>query len=135
MSPAIRDDPPPPRRRITAPPTPRPPSSGRAARLGRDTDAETASAGDVEVIYLRTLVRAQLRLGIVCCLGFAVSITVAAILIATMPGLRETNVAGVPWSWVLQAYGMYPLLALFAALYVHAAGRNEKRYRALGEEG
>lgn len=90
--------------------------------------------GDVGVIYLRTLIRAQLRLAIACCVGFVATMTTAAVLIATMPTLHDTYVFGVPWSWALQAYGMYPLIFLFAVIYVRSAARNEHRYRSL-EEG
>lgn len=125
-----QDDSAPLRRRITAPRSPTP--AAPAAR--RPANADSAS-GDVGAIYVRTLIRAQLRVAIACCLGFVVTMTTAAVLIATTPALHETYVFGVPWSWALQAYGMYPLIAFFAAIFVRAASRNESRYRLLRESG
>lgn len=82
-------------------------------------------------MYLRTLMRAQLRLGVTLAIGFALTLTVASIAVAATPVLHTTTVLGVPWSWALQAYGMYPIVVTFALLYVRAARRNERRYRSL----
>lgn len=118
------------RRRITAPDTGHGP-----VRADRIRPGGAAGTADPAAIYLRTLIRAQLRIGIACCLGLVVSMSVAAVVIATTPALHQSYVAGVPWSWVLQAYGMYPLIAVFALVYVRSAARNEARYRSLAESG
>lgn len=122
---SARDLPPPPRRRITGPPR-----RAQAAVVRRPADAADASR-DVGAIYLRSLIRAQLRLAVVCCVGFVLSLAVAAMIIATIPALHESHVFGVPWSWALQAYGMYPLILTFGVIYARGAGRNEQRYRLL----
>lgn len=112
-----------PRMRITAA-TRRNPDS--AAPVDRDPRIPDASA-----VYLRTLVRAQLKLAIVIGVSFAASLAAASFAIATIPVLQVATIVGVPWSWALQAYGIYPLVAVFAFVYVRAAGRNEQRYRSL----
>jgi hypothetical protein len=122
-----RDVPPPPRRRITGPPR-----RAQVAGTRRPADAAGASR-DIGAIYLRSLIRAQLRLAVVCCVGFVLSLAGAAMIIATVPALHESYVFGVPWSWALQAYGMYPLILAFAVIYARGAGRNEQRYRSLEE--
>jgi len=114
-----------PRRRITGPPR-----RGQAPGIRRPTDAATPSR-DAGAIYLRSLIRAQLRLAVVCFVGFALTMASAAVMIATVPTLHESYVFGVPWSWVLQAYGMYPLILAFAVIYARGAGRNEQRYHSL----
>jgi membrane protein implicated in regulation of membrane protease activity len=78
-----------------------------------------------------TLIRAQLRLGLVVALCFAVTLALAAICLAVVPLFGELTVLDVPVSWVLQAYGMYPLVVVFALIYVRGARRNEQRYRSL----
>ena len=120
-----RDVTPPPRRRITGPPR-RDPAPG----IRRPAEAQ-ATSRDVGAIYLRSLIRAQLRLAVVCCIGFVLTLTSAAVIIATVPTLHESYVFGVPWSWALQAYGMYPLILAFAVIYARGAARNEQRYRLL----
>lgn len=104
------------------------PRAIRAAPLGPTVDASPTEAS---VLYLRTLIRAQLRLGITLAAGFSITLAVASIVIASTPVLHTTAIGGVPWSWALQAFGMYPIVAVFALLYVRAARRNERRYRAL----
>lgn len=86
---------------------------------------------DASDVYLRTLIRVQLRLGITLAVAFLLTLAAFSVAIALIPALHEHAVFGVPWSWALQAYGMYPLVVIFAAIYVRAAGRNERRYRSL----
>ena len=112
-----------PRRRVTAA---RPTTAGRPMGPVVDPGITDASA-----VYLGTLIRAQLRLAITLATGFVVTLAAASIAIATIPVLQSETVFGVPWSWALQAYGMYPLVVLFALVYVRAARRNEQRYRSL----
>lgn len=115
-----------PRRRVTAPRGPK-----LLSASGTRSRVEAIAPGEQQPIYLTTLMRVQLRLAIVCCIAFLVTITSAAIALAAIEPLQTSYVFGVPWSWVLQAYGMYPLVVFFAILYVGAAGRNERRYRQL----
>jgi hypothetical protein len=42
---------------------------------------------------------------------------------------------GVPLSWLLHAYGFYPIILIFAVVYARGAARNERRYRTLVEPG
>lgn len=110
----------------------RPDTSARPdASVGPDADGSSAPSP----IFEESLMRAQLRLAIATALGFAASLAAAALAIAGLPILQRTAIAGVPVSWLLQAYGMYPLIAVFAAIYVGAAARNERRYRALRRPG
>ncbi len=83
---------------------------------------------------MRSLIRSQLRLAVVCALGFVVATTCFAIAVAVAPALDETFVAGVPISWLLLGVGVYPLAITAGGLYVRAANRNESRYRSLTEQ-
>jgi len=51
--------------------------------------------------------------------------------IALIPEIGQVLVWGLPLSWLLQAYAFYPVILVFALLYVRTAARNEWRYRAL----
>lgn len=98
----------------------------------------SVAAGEVGGIYLRTLFRAQLRLAVTMAVlgGLGVlTITGVAVVIAAVPALNAITAFGVPVSWVVQAYGMYPMFILLAGIYVRAASRNEKRYRLLEQSG
>lgn len=91
-------------------------------------------ATDVQGVYVRSLIRSQLRLALICAAGFAVATAAFVFAIAWTPALDVSFIAGVPVSWLLLAVGVYPLALTIAALYVRAATRNEARYRSLAEE-
>ncbi|MBG6055562.1 putative solute:sodium symporter small subunit [Salinibacterium sp. CAN_S4] len=112
-----------PRRRVTAP--------RRASADQPVGPAVDPGIPDASAVYLGTLIRAQLRLATTLAIGFVMALAAASVAIATIPALQSESVFGVPWSWALQAYGMYPLVVVFALVYVRASRRNEQRYRSL----
>lgn len=121
---------PPARVRVTAPRTAGPAASARPSIARGHVDATS----DVDAMYVRSLIRSQLRLALVCAGGFVAATVVFVVGIALLPALDETFVAGVPVSWLLLGLGVYPLAITVAALYVRAAQRNEARYRSLAEQ-
>jgi uncharacterized membrane protein (DUF485 family) len=114
---------------VTAPRTGAPATSARPS-LGR---GHPGPGSDVDAMYVRSLIRSQLRLALVCAGGFVAATVVFVVGIALLPALDDTFVAGVPVSWLLLGLGVYPLAISVAALYVRAAQRNEARYRSLAE--
>jgi uncharacterized membrane protein (DUF485 family) len=120
---------PPPRVRVTAP---RPSDSGPSARPQQQHGRGPTS--DIAGVYVRSLIRSQLRIAVVFAVGFAVATTIFVLAIALVPALDSSFVFGVPASWVLLGFGVYPLALTVAGLYVRAASRNEARYRSLTEE-
>lgn len=119
---------PPARVRVTAPRTGATAASARPSTRGR------APAGsEPESVYVRSLIRSQLRLGITYAAGFALATALFVLAIVLSPVLDATFVLGVPLSWLLLAIGVYPLAITVAVLYARAAARNEARYRALTE--
>jgi uncharacterized membrane protein (DUF485 family) len=123
-------DAPAPRVRVTAP---RPGSAAASDRLltSGHTDATTS---DIAAVYVRSLIRSQLRVAIVFAVGFAAATTLFVLAIALAPELDTTFVLGVPLSWLLLGVGVYPLAITVGALYLRAATRNESRYRSLTQE-
>lgn len=93
-----------------------------------------APTSDIAGVYVRSLIRSQLRLGVVFAVGFVVATALFVIAIALVPELDTTFVAGVPVSWLLLGAGVYPLAITVGGLYVRAASRNEARYRSLTED-
>lgn len=120
---------PPARVRVTAPRAAGPAASARPSITRGHAD----TSSDVDAMYVRSLIRSQLRLALVCAGGFVAATIVFVVGIALLPALDETFVAGVPVSWLLLGLGVYPLAISVAALYVRAAQRNEARYRSLAE--
>src|SRR5215217_178521 len=80
-----------------------------APRTRRATGtSEIDAQSDVGEIYMSSLLRAQLRLA-------------ALVLVAV-------RVLGMPLSWVLLAFAVYPVLLALGWLYVRAAERNERDF-------
>lgn len=91
-------------------------------------------SSDIAGVYVRSLIRSQLRLALVFAGGFAVATVLFVIGIALVPELDRTFLFGVPASWLLLGLGIYPLVITVGGLYVRAATRNEARYRSLTED-
>ncbi|WP_168916611.1 hypothetical protein [Microcella flavibacter] len=89
---------------------------------------------DTATVYVRSLIRSQLRLALVCAAGFVVSLGMLWLVLAAAPGLDAVVVAGVPVSWLLLAFGSYPAIIAFALIFIVASGRNEAGYRSLTEQ-
>lgn len=125
-------------------PDPRPPQRVRvtASTTGRVSRPATRGfalpgrvADEAEAVFSRGLVRAQLRLALGCVSAFVVVAVVLTGVIAALPTLGDPVLWAVPLSWLLHAYGFYPVILVFALIYVRAAVRNERRYRQLAESG
>ncbi|MFC7849088.1 hypothetical protein ACFUTU_11500 [Arthrobacter sp. NPDC057388] len=108
--------------RVTAPR-----SAARPAMEPREPAEESA----VGQVFVRSLIRSQLRLALVVAGGFLLILGAFPLLLAAIPGLAETRVAGIPLDWLLLGAGIYPVTGISAWLYVRSAARNEARYRDL----
>ncbi len=86
---------------------------------------------EADAVYARALMRSQLRLALGTVAGFVVVVIALTLTIALIPEIGQVLVWGLPLSWLLQAYAFYPIIVVFAVLYVRTAARNERRYRAL----
>ena len=103
------------------------PDGGRSAAASHEA-AEESDAGQ---LFVRSLIRSQLRLGLVVGLGFLLILLAFPLMLGLVPGLADSTIAGLPFDWVLLGAGIYPVIGLSAWLYVRTAARNEARYRDL----
>ncbi|AOT03946.1 hypothetical protein [Arthrobacter sp. U41] len=101
--------------------------SARSAADSRDA-AEESDAGQV---FVRSLIRTQLRLGVVVAAGFLLILAAFPLMLGLVPGLAESTIVGLPFDWVLLGIGIYPVVGLSAWLFIRTAARNEARYRDL----
>lgn len=113
------------RRRATSP--------ARARALGEADPVASGHEGEAAGAYLRSLLRAQLLLGVACAFAFALALGAIPVLVVVVPALDDARVGGFPLSWLLLAFGTTPLAVLTGIVYLRQAGRNERRYRALVE--
>ncbi|KQV25819.1 MULTISPECIES: hypothetical protein [unclassified Microcella] len=90
---------------------------------------------DTATVYVRSLIRSQLRLAIICASGFIVSLGMLWLVLAAAPALDAVVIVGAPASWLLLAFGAYPAILAFAVIFVVASTRNEAGYRSLMSSG
>ena len=102
-------------------------TGGHAAAASREAEEES----DAGQLFVRSLIRSQLRLGLVVALGFLLILLAFPLMLGLVPGLADSTIAGLPFDWVLLGAGIYPVIGLSAWLYVRTAARNEARYRDL----
>ena len=120
---------PPHRVRVTAPR-----SQASRSPSGYPVAREVAEQSEVGQVFVRSLIRSQLRLAVVIAVGFLLILLAFPLLLAVFPGLDRAAFLGVPFSWLLLGIGVYPVTLLSAWLYVRTASRNEARYLELVEE-
>jgi len=111
----------PPRRVVvTAPPARR----RRRTTITSEIDAQT-QLGEV---YVRSLVRAQLRLALVVCGVLGMTVGLLPVLFVVVPALGDVHLLGVTLPWVVLGVCCYPVLIALAAWYVRRAERNERAF-------
>jgi hypothetical protein len=93
-----------------------------------------AEESEVGQVFVRSLIRSQLRLSLVVAAGFLLILFAFPVMLGLVPGLAESRIAGIPFGWLLLGIGIYPVIGLSAWLYIRTAARNEARYRDLAEE-
>ena len=105
-----------------------------ASRIYPDSSAdprESAEESAVGQVFVRSLIRSQLRLALVVAGGFLLILGAFPLLLAAIPEMAETRLAGIPLDWLLLGAGTYPVTGISAWLYIRSAARNEARYRDL----
>jgi hypothetical protein len=111
--------------RVTAPRSAARPATSPVEQ--RESPEESA----VGQVFVRSLIRSQLRLALVVAGGFLLIVGAFPVLLAAIPGLAESRIAGIPLDWLLLGAGIYPVTGISAWLYIRGAARNEARYRDL----
>lgn len=119
-----------PQRKVVTSPRTRATRRISAPAVSRDIDEQT-KLGEV---YIRSLMRAQLRLAGVACALFVVLLGGLPLLFATVPATREVLVFGLPLPWLLLGVLIYPVLILGGWFYVRHAERNEWEFARMVDE-
>ncbi|GAB2692787.1 DUF485 domain-containing protein [Thalassiella azotivora] len=97
-------------------------------RAATDDIDELTGIGEV---YMRSLVRSQLRLGLGVLGAFALSWCGLPLLFALAPAVRTVELLGVPLPWLLLAVVAYPSIGFAAWAYTRAAERAERDFADL----
>ncbi|MBC6470386.1 hypothetical protein HKK74_33575 [Actinomadura alba] len=93
----------------------------------REIDEQTG-LGEV---YMRSLIRSQLRLALSVCVAVTGVIGGLPALFLLAPGLGDLRLLGVPLPWLLLAVLIYPLFVVCAWWYVRQAERVEQDFAEL----
>ena len=102
--------------------------SGTARRRRVAGTSEIDAQTPLGEIYMSSLVRAQLRLAALVVVALAVCVGGLPLAFRLAPGLMSRRLIGMPLSWVLLAFAVYPFLFLLGWVYVRAAERNERDF-------
>ena len=82
-------------------------------------------------VYMTSLLRAQLRLGLRTLLLVVGLLGALPLLFRLAPDLADVTVLDMPLSWVLLAFAVYPFLVWCGWVYVRRAERNERAFTAM----
>ncbi len=96
----------------------------RRTTAASEIDAQT----DLGEVYMTSLLRAQGRLAVQVLGVVVVVVGGLPLALRLESGLTTTMVLGMPLSWVVLAFGIYPVLWGLAWYYVRAAERNERDF-------
>jgi len=125
---------------VTGPSDPKPiehrvritsPRTGARPHVRRTTREEIDQSTAVGEVYIRSLMRAQLRLAVRILLVLMATVGALPAAFAFIDGFAEISVAGVPLPWLILGVGVYPGLLLLGWLYVRRAERTERAFARL----
>jgi hypothetical protein len=102
------------------------------SRRRRSNAAEIDALTQLGEVYVRSLMRAQLRLAGYVVLILAASIGLLPVLFHVLP-VSRVHLLGVPLPWLLLGVLVYPWLLVLAWWYVWRAERNEAAFVDLVE--
>ena len=111
--------------RITSPHT-----AGRRPRPLSGTE-EIDAHSPVGEIYMRSLIRSQLRIAIAMLVAIGLGIGGIPLLFWFVPDAADVSVFGIPLAWLLLGGVAYPVLVVVGWLYVRQAERNERQFSEL----
>lgn len=95
----------------------------------QDIDQQTR----VGMVYLGSLMRTQLRLGLATVALVVVPLAALPPLFGLVPGVRDLRVGPLPLWWLLLGFVVYPAILGVGWWYVRQAERNEQQFTELVE--
>ncbi len=105
---------------------------GEVSLLGGQNDVSQPDR-DYWQILIRSLIRAQLGLSLVC-LAFALAVTASfPILWALLPSASHITVLGLPLTLVALGVGVFPVILIIGTFYVHQSARLERQFTKLAQ--
>jgi hypothetical protein len=103
----------------------------RRASIASEIDAQS----EVGEIYMRSLMRSQLKLAVGVVVLLAVFVGSLPLVFELSPAVRRADLLGVPVPWLVLGFGVYPVLVALAWFYVRRAERNEAAFHDMVSGG
>lgn len=103
------------------------------SRPRRSVTSEIDSQTRVGQVYLRSLIRTQLLLGLSTVALVVLPLVAMPLLFGFVPGVRDLRVGPLPLWWLLLGILVYPAILGVGAWYVRQADRNEAQFTDLVE--
>ncbi|WP_439656369.1 hypothetical protein ACSHWB_28540 [Lentzea sp. HUAS TT2] len=94
---------------------------------------EINEQSELGAVYMRTLIRAQRRLGLSVCLVATGALALLPLLFAIEPELGRFRILGLGLPWFLLCVATCPMLLLAGWFYVRQAERSEREFAELVE--
>lgn len=98
--------------------------------VASEIDAQTG----VGEVYMRSLMRSQLRLAIAVTMTLVLTLGLLPLLFTLLPSTRRVALLGIPLPWVLLGFVVYPCLITLGWVYVRRAERNEQAFSDLVDQ-
>lgn len=111
--------------RVTSPLTTAP------AHVRRSVQQEIDESTGIGEVYVRSLVRSQLRAALTVITTLMLTVGSLPIVFWLLDDLNRLELFGVPLPWIVLAVAVYPGLFLLGWLYVRQAERSEREFIAL----
>ena len=99
----------------------------------RSVKQEIDEATSVGEVYMRSLVRSQLRLALAVLIALMLTVGMLPIVFLVFDPIAASHLFGVPLPWLLLGVGVYPYLFVLGWLYVRQAERAEQAFTDLVE--
>lgn len=109
------------------------PLTTASPHLRRSVQQEIDESTAVGEVYMRSLIRSQLRLALVVLFTLMLSLGILPIVFITFDSVTTYRVAGVPLPWWILGLLVYPFLIVLGWLYTRQADRAERDFAELVE--
>ncbi|MDQ3158181.1 MAG: hypothetical protein M3Q98_15925 [Actinomycetota bacterium] len=109
------------------------PLTTASPHLRRSVQQEIDESTAVGEVYMRSLIRSQLRLALVVLFTLMLSIGIMPIVFVTFDSVTTYRVAGIPLPWWILGLLVYPFLIALGWLYTRQAERAERDFAELVE--
>jgi len=107
------------------------PRTGARPHVRLTTREEIDQSTAVGEVYIRSLMRAQLRSALRTLLVLMATVGALPAAFAFVDGFAELRVGSIPLPWLILGAGVYPWLLLLGWLYVRRAERTERAFARL----